>query len=593
VALAETARLLATYEVQDKSAAGIRSATTGLTGLQTRARTFGTTLKTHVGGALTHFGGQLRSIASVGLASLGVAGLFGVVGLFKSAISEARTFGDLVFRLQAITGLSAETTSRLADALGDFGVESSTALRVAGLFEKNIQRLGGTQEKAAKFEKDYGLKIRDSSGNLLDFNKQLLESAGFFNDKTIPASQKAAALAALYGRNWQALVPILKEGRQGLQDTLDTSLTLSEADIKAIEENRIATRKWNDAIGDLQVKIGVGLLPTITELVTSLTGWVTTHGPEIQTFFRNGVNTAKAIGGAVVGIVGGIAKIWDGIPEPLKDLLIKGFVAEKTANFLFGFSPAKLAVGLVGGALGGIGKGIFGSLFARGSSPANPMWVATVGGGLGGVPGGGAGAGGLGLLGGVLGLAAVGVAEVLIAGEVGKWLRTQVTGSDAPLTSDHVVATLGPVEIGLFRSQQQAIRDLTMRKFDPTPRADRELEGSGQRRTEAAAGQAARDRQMDSPALRAAVKDVATATKATGTKIEATKRSLQQAQSRAASQINTKAGSVADRIVRALYATRPKISMVVNVRGQVIGTHTSSGNFVDRTDTNPNRVGGA
>jgi hypothetical protein len=98
-----------------------------------------------------------------------------------------------------------------------------------------------------------------------------------------------------------------------------------------------------------------------------------------------------AIGGGLKTAAAGAKGILDaflGMPDWIKTAVLTGWGLNK----------------LTGGAVVDIGeillKGAFGQLFARGASPANPMWVAAVGGLGGGI--GGAAAGGLGLLGGIV-----------------------------------------------------------------------------------------------------------------------------------------------------------------------------------------------
>lgn len=471
MAVAETARLIASIELRDNLSKGVSSAIAGVGrleskvgGLQGRLGSLSSNLRGGFSRSLSTFSSRIKGVATAGLALFGVGGLFSIGAAIRSSLDEARQFGDEVFRLQRVTGLSATATSQLADALGDFRVDADTALRVAGLFEKNVSALGGTQKKAAKFQKTYGLALVDNKGHQLDFNEQLLNSAEFFTNKAIPASTKAAALAKLYGRNWQALIPILAQGRAGLQKTLDTSLKLSEKDLAAIEANRIATIKWDDAIGDLKVKIGIGLLPTITELVTTLTSWVDTHGPQIQQFFRDGVQAARSVASGVVGIVGSIKSVWDSVPEPVRDLLVKGVVAERTIKFLFGISVTDVAKDL----FSGLGKGVFGQFLGRGS-PANPMWVQSVGGvgGSSNVPGV-VPTGGLSLLSKVflvgeaigLVLAVKSVADAVGAGSLAQARDIHQTLTDSlagPQTADQLKIKLDAIDTGLDRLPRDPI----------------------------------------------------------------------------------------------------------------------------------------
>lgn len=154
---------------------------------------------------------------------------------------------------------------------------------------------------------------------------------------------------------------------------------------------------------DAAITIGTELLPVFADLAEEGTDWITDHQPEIKQFaqdlarsIREAVTYAKeldwdGIAGALQAGAGGAKAILDAfmaMPPDMKGLLVGGFVANK----------------VTGGAvtdLAGLGlKSVFDRLIQRGSSPANPLYVVPIGGGMGGgmVPAGGAaGAASLGL----------------------------------------------------------------------------------------------------------------------------------------------------------------------------------------------------
>jgi TP901 family phage tail tape measure protein len=145
--------------------------------------------------------------------------------------------------------------------------------------------------------------------------------------------------------------------------------------------------KWdafNASLSAAAIKVGTVALPVITDELDSIGAWVDTHGDDLAKGFANAMDAAKQLGGALASIGGAAMGIWNSIPGPMKDLLIKGVVADRTMKFFFGMSPIHAVVSLAEGAvqkgLGGLVSGIF----TRGSSPANPMFV------QGGIGGGGA-----------------------------------------------------------------------------------------------------------------------------------------------------------------------------------------------------------
>lgn len=446
--VADTARLLATYEVQDNSAAGVTSALGGVgrletatTSLGSRLSGFASNLRNNVGGALQHFSGRLGQLASAGAGLLGIGGLFSFGALFKSGLDEARDFGGEVLKLSKITGLSVETTSALASAMHHFGIEGDTALRIAGLYLKNINQITHTTKSAAAFQKQYGLAVTDSKGRALDFNRVILAAADFWNRKGIPQQQKVAALAKLFGKNWQELVPILSAGSRGIAEAESEAkrlgLTLTKDNIEALRKSKEATREWDTALSGLKLQIGVNILPLITDLAKGATGFLVGHRDEIISFFKHAVEFIRKVPAFfrddILPVIEKIKAGWDKLPQGVKDFLIKGLVADRVIKFAFGFSPIGAAAGGlldigqvisqgVGSALGNVLSGTvqegltkvgLGRLFIQPVFVTNPGFGA--GGMPGGIPGGKAGGGLLGKLGTGLAVAtaAVSVAELV------------------------------------------------------------------------------------------------------------------------------------------------------------------------------------
>jgi hypothetical protein len=301
----------------------------------------------------------------------------------------------------------------------------------------------------------------DSHGHVKDAQDVITSFTQYFNDKTIPAQIKAAAGAKLFGRSWQDLIPIFQQGSAEWQKQLANGYKMTDAQRAAAHAQREASKAWNDALGDFTNTVGFKLMPTLTTLAKSAADWLNdpTNQNTLLGFLDQGItlagNLASFIGGTVIPTIKGLASaavgFWNTIPGPLKDLLIKGFVADRTIKYLFGISLTGLGQDLIGSLLGNIGSAIAGKLgLSRGSSPSNPMYVA---GGIGGGGSGSGGAGGgLGRLGTLLtvGIAAASIAD--LANQIGVFV-TDLGHEQADLQKQADAAGTG-------KTPQQAIDDL-------------------------------------------------------------------------------------------------------------------------------------
>lgn len=437
MALAETAELVADLRLKNdlsrpaddarKSLAGLDNAVEGST---QRVGVLGR-VAARTSGSMEHFrgrvGGLVKGIGVLGLGGAAIA----LTGFLKSAAGEAQAFGDAVDRMNTLTRMGISNTSRFVDALGYFGISADKAQSITAMYLKNVDTLTKSKKDAAKFEKEYGFSLRDSTGHVKDAQEVITSFTDFFNNKSIPASQRAAAGAKIFGRSWQELLPIFQAGGREWRKQLAAGMELTKADIENLRKARQAQRDWTDALGDFKVMVGIHVLPVLSELASTAANWLNdpTNQKTLLGFLDQGIKLGKDLASflantvipTVKDLAGGATAFWNALPKPLQDLLVTGLVADRTVKYLFGFSLAGVGGDIFSGLLDkGIG-GLLGKLgLSRGSSPANPMYVAVSGGlGLGGGTGAQGGAGGVAATGGLaskLGRAVSILGAVTIAG---------------------------------------------------------------------------------------------------------------------------------------------------------------------------------
>ena len=403
MSLAETAQLVADLQLKDHLSAPAKNAKQSLGDLD-QAVTQSTNRVTGLGaasarmsGSLGHFQNRVGDLTKkIGILSLGGAAL-GLTKFLKDSYGEAMKFGDAVDRVSLLTGMATGATSKFVDALGFYGIEANKAQAITGMYLKNVDKLTASKKDAAKFEKEYGFSLVDSKGRVKNAQDVITSFTDFFNNKAIPASQRAAAGAKLFGRSWQDLLPIFQSGGKEWRTQLAAGLELTKDDIKNMRDARQAQREWTDALGDFKVAVGVKLLPVMAQLAKSAADWLNDPrnqktllgfldqgiklGKDLATFVTNRViPTFKDLASTAEGF-------WSSLPGPLQDLLVTGIAADRTIKYLFGFSITGVAGDIVGAAVkDGLG-GILGKLgLTRGSSPANPIYVSGgIGGGGGGI----------------------------------------------------------------------------------------------------------------------------------------------------------------------------------------------------------------
>jgi hypothetical protein len=350
---------------------------------------------------IKHFGGVLGSIgAGLGIAGLAGAG-FSIAGALEQGISKADAMASSVEKLTGVTDLSAHSASQLVAIFDRFGIDGATAARVAGFAEKTLGKMAGTTTKAGNalvvFDKKYGLALVDAKGKVVDYATELSQVADFYTSNA-SASDKAAVASKLFGKSYVDLIPILKLGAQGIADLKkeadDLGLTLKSAqDVTNVQNFIKAQRDAKEAIGGLEMQIGLLVMPDLTSGLKSLSGFIATHKDQIKQFFSDGLKVAEGLGRFVTGqlipdvqgVAGVLSSAWGRIPKPFQDMIVKGVIADRTMKFLFDISPIHATVDVateaIKGALEGVGSQVGKTFIAAGIGKAfvQPVFVTNPG----------------------------------------------------------------------------------------------------------------------------------------------------------------------------------------------------------------------
>jgi hypothetical protein len=371
------------------------------------ARSFGVLGKASqgLGGSLTHLHSQVgRLIGVAGLAGL-TGGVLGLAAAIKGTIGEAESFGVIAGRIATVTGQTNQQSQLLLATMQHFNVDTESAVKVLGMLSKNMFAHGKTVKDAASFQKTYGLSLLDSTGHLVDQQTMLQRLGDYMNNGHVPALQRDAAMTALLGRQWQTLLPMLQAGSAGMKSASDEAkaLGLGQEDLVTLaQQQEAASRDFKTSLDALKITIGAQLLPEVTKITKAFSQWLAnpanramihewvqgliTGGEHLVSFFRDEVfPTVKSLFDTANAF-------WNGLPSGLRDLLVKGFVADRVIKFLFGFSVEDIVGNVAKGMLSSMGSMLAQTVLGRGS-PANPMFVVdeSGGGGAGGLLGRGGG----------------------------------------------------------------------------------------------------------------------------------------------------------------------------------------------------------
>jgi hypothetical protein len=238
------------------------------------------------------------------------------------------------------TGLSTDDLQFYGFVVGQVGGEVGdfdTAL--TGLQRSLKGSAGATGAHAAALNK-LGISYKDAAtGAPRDLNEILPEIFENFG-KLGSEQEQAAAATDLFGRSGLKMLPVLRQGKKGLEEYRKTFAEAggptSEESIEKAEEYEKAVKRLSNAFGGLKADLVVGVLPTMEHIVDTVT-----HGivgfqdwAKHTTLAENStLALAVALGGPLLGALGPFLKPglkFAGVYLAVDDLL--GFLEGKDSE---------------------------------------------------------------------------------------------------------------------------------------------------------------------------------------------------------------------------------------------------------------------
>lgn len=191
------------------------------------------------------------AVAGVALAAFAVDGAQKFVGL----ASEIRGF-------QRVSGASAEESSRFVAVLDDLGVSAQTGGNAVFLLSKKVAAGGDDIRKL-------GIDIATTKEGTADLTETLLNVADAYASQDDPAKRAEIAFAA-FGRQGKELIPVLEQGRAGLQKFFESAeggrQIFSQEDLDKARKYELAMDELGDTFRGFQLQAGEALLPFLTGL---------------------------------------------------------------------------------------------------------------------------------------------------------------------------------------------------------------------------------------------------------------------------------------------------------------------------------------
>lgn len=372
--------------------------------------------------------------------------------LSSGIFPAARTFG---VSIQSVGAAIATLASQAVPA-----DEAATRLRLT------LSLLGAPTAAATKQLKSIGLSatdlavaMRGPQGILgaISLLKERLDASG------LSAVQQAQLLSRAFGGGRTAgtvealLLSVQKLGVAQNQITKGAG-EFGDAWAKTQEQAAFKFAKFGATVEAVAIRLGNAVLPTVTDALAGIGDFLVKNQDKLIAFVQGAIDLGKTAVGVIGNVIGGLGTLWSAVPGPLQDLLIKGFAADRTIKFLFGFSPAKLVVEPIANVIGNfIGKLIGGRALPQNIFATQPIPVFVVN-QIGGIPGAVGGAATA-----AEGAAGAGLASRLLLG-FGKWF---VGPLSAVLIGAEVAGAINKNVIGPAQDFEHTQFDRLAKSTDP------------------------------------------------------------------------------------------------------------------------------
>jgi hypothetical protein len=298
-----------------------------------------------VGGLGKSYFGAAKGILAAGAAFASYEGI-------KSAINTTTELGKTTIGLSKNLGLSTQAASEWAAVAKTRGVDAKALNMSFGTLSKNIDASSKAGSSQAKTFEQLGVPLQVlKKGNF----QEVLGSVSDRLNKMGPGAERTALSMRLFGRGWQTIVPVLRDGSKGMQEQLNLAkkygATFGGKTIKSVQDLVSAQREAKFATLGLQMRQGKGVGGEFRHTVERI--WQAAK-PVVVWFGRAAMNIGK-----FAGKHPGLVKVAAAL-----------FLTSKALK-LMGFGRAIRGAGLLWSALNKVVTSRFGAKIA--SSVATPL----------------------------------------------------------------------------------------------------------------------------------------------------------------------------------------------------------------------------
>lgn len=248
---------------------------------------------------LQNIGAQAKAGLVAGLAVGGAA----IAKFALDGITKFAAYAGEVRNFQRTSGATAEVSSRFVAVLDDLAISSETGAAAISKLTRNAA--------AGKLEA-FNVELARTKQGSLDTTETLMNVADAYSATADPAERARLRFAA-FGKQGDALIPILEKGRSGLKaffDGVSDAQLLSQDELDKAERYRLAMDRLGDSVSDVQREFGLaasGPAAALADVISELVENGSQFGKQSSGWFGGFIgdlkNTAEVVFRASTGML--------------------------------------------------------------------------------------------------------------------------------------------------------------------------------------------------------------------------------------------------------------------------------------------------
>ena len=255
-----------------------------------------------------------------------------VGGAVFSAGKSVADYAGSVKDASDSTGVNTEAWQKMTYAAKISGIEQEKLMTSMVKFDKVLTDAAGGSKTAGQIFKDLGISIKDASGKMRA-PEAVFEDVAELLANVEEGATKTAAACAFFGKSGAELLPMLNEGRNGLQGLYrtaeETGNVLSNETLNAADEFGKSLDAVKFQAQGVMLQLGASLIPVLSEMRDWVSGVIGKVGdwlkdnPELASTIGKvaargsalllGLGALSFVFGTILSVVGKVRKAFSGL----------------------------------------------------------------------------------------------------------------------------------------------------------------------------------------------------------------------------------------------------------------------------------------